>query len=145
MLTLKLNPFFDGVAIDHRNKIYVSKVDLTTPDELNYPTTVLSGDNNTLPGFVNLLEITSDDPDELNACERRTFSLTLNGLQILPIGPSLQRSPNDSLYVWFLARRKFSIAPAAAAAANLVITISTEDEDPIMATLPMVPVVGTAP
>ncbi len=144
-LTLQLNPFVEDDIIQYRDKIYASKIDLTTPDALNYPTSVLAGDSEEKPGFVNLLEITSDLPGELDRCTGRPFTFSASGLQILPIGSTLVPSGNNSLYLWFLARKRFGRATTAIAASNLVIIISTEDEEPIPATLPSVPVVSSGP
>lgn len=145
-LTLHLNPYLDTAtdAIAYRDQIYISKINLSR-DDLNYPTSVASAENDEKPGFINLLEITSTDPAELEACAGRPFSLFYNGLLFFPISSPLVDSGNNSLYLWFLAKKRFGRAIGAAAAANLVITISTEDDELVTASLSSVPIVGSEP
>jgi len=146
-LTLKFNPNTNAPS-GYRDKIYLSRLNLalfnSDGDAINYPTRIAraarSSDPTTpLPpqaGFLNLLEVTSDNLDEQAAFATKPFFLRIKGRKLFV----LQRdySPaSGKLLIWFIVKWKrndleASIAPSAIAKTtfgigDLVLTIETDE------------------
>ena len=159
-LTLNFNPKSDEPS-GYRDRIYVSRMNLnlvnSDGDAVEYPTRIskVISPPPVPPqaGFVNLMVVTSDKPEEEALFANKPFFLRIRGRKIFVLkrdfAPSSPAGGPAKLYVWFIARYKNGdpvvLPPTAATATfgigNLVLTIETEDG--FVESDPVDPPVGT--
>ncbi len=135
-LTLKLNPYAfddDGNKL-YRGNIYVSKVNLRTTemesgDLVAYPTRIARAtDPAGRAGFLNLLEVTSDNSSDLRQSVGQPFSLRLANRKLIVVR-RVYDNADETLRIWFIAKwkRNDSEAVRTVTTSNLVLTIETDE------------------
>ena len=143
--TYALNPYTDSAGTRvPRNEFFISTIGFDP--NLEYPTTIEPVDTTSSPGYLNLLEVTTDSDVEAGQLASEPFLLSFDGLDVERYKIFILRkrfqlltrpNPGGILRVWFLLKaRGLRLGvdeleyekSRPILSGNLVLTIETEEE-----------------